>query len=58
MGPIRELTTAQLKVIDQKDIRQINEQDYIKALKIIKPSVSQQNLIKYNTWGAQFGTLK
>ena len=58
MGPIRELTTAQLKIIQQKDIRQINEQDYIHALKIIRPSVSQSNLNQYTTWGAQFGTVK
>ena len=56
MGPIRELTTAELRVVTATNIRSICELDYINALKVIKPSVSSHNLKQFISWGNQFGT--
>lgn len=56
MGPIRELTPAQLQTIKSTDIRGINEKDYEEALKVIRPSVTASNLAQFTSWAAQFGT--
>ena len=56
MGPIRELTPNELRTINATAIRPIQEQDYINALKVIKPSVSSHNLKQFISWGTQFGT--
>ena len=56
MGPIRELTPNELRTINATAIRPIQEQDYINALKVIKPSVSSHNLKQFISWGNQFGT--
>ena len=57
MGPIRELTTEQLKIISSNEIRNMNENDYLVAIKVIRPSVSKQNLQQFVTWSSQFGTM-
>ncbi|CAF0767171.1 unnamed protein product [Rotaria sordida] len=55
MGPVRELRVDQLKELSVSRIRPISRQDFIQALRKIRPSVSPSTLEKYITWDRQFG---
>jgi SpoVK/Ycf46/Vps4 family AAA+-type ATPase len=57
MGPIRQLTPAELQTIKSSDIRCISEADYLEALKVIRPSVTSSNLAQFTTWASQYGTV-
>jgi len=56
MRPIRELARAGL--LDKKDAkpRPVTMEDFIEALKIIKPSVSEKEIYKYEEWAKSFGS--
>jgi hypothetical protein len=56
MTPIREMDVA--GVLKDKTIkpRNPNMNDFENALKSIKPSVSQHELVKFVEWDDEFGT--
>ena len=58
MGPIRALGPAALLTVKAEDVRQVNEQDLLEALRNVRPSVGQDKLGKYLTWSEQFGTTR
>lgn len=58
MGPIRSLGAAALRTVKAEDVRQINEEDLLDALRNIRPSVSQGTLGEYVKWSAQYGTTR
>ncbi|CAF0802335.1 unnamed protein product [Rotaria sordida] len=55
MGPVRELRVDQLKELSVSRIRPISRQDFIQALRKIRPSVSPSTLEKYIRWDREFG---
>ncbi len=56
MRPIRELARAGL--LDQKDAkpRPVKMEDFLEALKVVKPSVSKSEIAKYEKWAREFGS--
>jgi SpoVK/Ycf46/Vps4 family AAA+-type ATPase len=58
LGPIRDITPAQLKTVKAEEVRLININDFINALRIIRPSVSQENLKNFVKWSEQFGVTR
>ena len=51
MEPVREIPPNQiLKIKGESAIRSINLQDFMKALRNIRPSVSKQSLLEYAIW--------
>lgn len=53
MQPIRAVSNIQNIQVD--DVRPINCDDFMKAFKQIRPSVSQQDLVGFIAWNASFG---
>lgn len=44
-----------VKNVNPKEIRAINEQDFMNALKRIRRSVGTQSIIAYEKWAKEFG---
>ncbi|XP_041969081.1 spastin isoform X2 [Aricia agestis] len=57
LGPIRELDPEEVKCLDLSLVRSITFQDFIEALKRIRPSVSPHSLVAYEKWSVQYGEL-
>jgi len=57
LGPIRELSTAKLKVLDSDKMRNINVSDFMDSLKKVRKSVSQRTLKSYEDWNAEYGDM-
>ncbi|XP_038206771.1 spastin isoform X3 [Zerene cesonia] len=57
LGPIRELDPEEVKCLDLSLVRSITYQDFIDALKRIRPSVSPHSLAAYEKWSVQYGEL-
>ncbi|XP_050666026.1 spastin isoform X3 [Leptidea sinapis] len=57
LGPIRELDPEEVKCLDLSLVRSITYQDFIDALKRIRPSVSPHSLVAYEKWSVQYGEL-
>ncbi|CAB3246340.1 unnamed protein product [Arctia plantaginis] len=57
LGPIRELDPEEVKCLDLSLVRSITYQDFIDALKRIRPSVSPHSLAAYEKWSVQYGDL-
>ncbi|CAI1980491.1 hypothetical protein SEUBUCD646_0E01310 [Saccharomyces eubayanus] len=55
MGPLRDLGDKLLET-DRDMIRPIGLVDFKSSLQYIKPSVSQDGLVKYEEWASQFGS--
>ncbi|KAG8348031.1 AAA domain [Trypanosoma vivax] len=55
MGPLREVTTR-LKDVALCDLRPIKRQDFMQALRRIRPSVGTSEVQRYLEWNRQFGT--
>eukprot|EP01034_Spumella_vulgaris_P026162 gene26162-32697_t len=55
LGPIRELGAAALRTIKAEEVRCINDQDFVNAVRNIRPSVSQDTLQAFVKWSQQFG---
>ncbi|CAF3935309.1 unnamed protein product [Rotaria sp. Silwood2] len=55
MGPVRELRVDELKQLSISRIRPISREDFVQALRKIRPSVSPSTLEKYITWNRTFG---
>lgn len=56
MRPIRELSCAQLQTVDLQQLRQMNRDDLLSAMKIVKPSVPQGVLTDFKEWNEEFGS--
>lgn len=50
-----EIDMDRVKNVNPKEIRAINEQDFMNALKRIRRSVAQQSIIAYEKWAKEFG---
>ncbi|XP_047505420.1 spastin isoform X3 [Pieris napi] len=57
LGPIRELDPEEVKCLDLSLVRNIMYQDFMDALKRIRPSVSPHSLVAYEKWSVQYGEL-
>ncbi|KAJ2953086.1 hypothetical protein O0L34_g648 [Tuta absoluta] len=57
LGPIRELDPEEVKCLDLSLVRSITYQDFMDALKRIRPSVSPHTLVAYEKWSLQYGDL-
>eukprot|EP00092_Neocalanus_flemingeri_P017445 GFUD01018870.1.p1 GENE.GFUD01018870.1~~GFUD01018870.1.p1 ORF type:complete len:724 (-),score=245.32 GFUD01018870.1:141-2312(-) len=55
MGPIRSLDFSQIASVRPDQVRPINHQDLLAALKQVKASVGQKDLELYKLWDKQFG---
>ncbi|AJU53989.1 BMC_2a_G0015140.mRNA.1.CDS.1 [Saccharomyces cerevisiae] len=55
MGPLRDLGDKLLET-EREMIRPIGLVDFKNSLEYIKPSVSQDGLVKYEKWASQFGS--
>lgn len=55
LGPIRELGVAKLKTVRAEEVRPISAKDFVDAIRIIRPSVSGDNLDQFRRWSEQFG---
>jgi spastin len=55
MGAVRELRVDQLKKLSVSRIRPVSRQDFVEALRKIRPSVTPSTLEKYVTWNRTFG---
>jgi SpoVK/Ycf46/Vps4 family AAA+-type ATPase len=58
LGPIREIGTAALRTIRAEEVRPMNTQDFVEALRVIRPSVSGDNLKTFAKWSEQFGVTR
>lgn len=56
MRPIRELSCAQLQTVDLQQLRQMNRDDLLSAMRIVKPSVPQSVLKAFQEWNDEFGS--
>lgn len=52
-----ELDPEEVKCLDLSLVRPITFQDFMDALKRIRPSVSPQSLVAYEKWSVQYGDL-
>ncbi|CAI6368698.1 unnamed protein product [Macrosiphum euphorbiae] len=55
LGPIRSMSFDMINKIEADQVRPINLQDFLSALKIVMPSVSSEDLNHYVTWNDKFG---
>ncbi|XP_060880854.1 fidgetin-like protein 1 isoform X1 [Metopolophium dirhodum] len=55
LGPIRSMSFDMINNIEADQVRPINLQDFLSALKIVMPSVSSEDLNHYVTWNDKFG---
>lgn len=52
-----ELDPEEVKCLDLSLVRSITFQDFLDALKRIRPSVSPHSLATYEKWSVQYGEL-
>jgi SpoVK/Ycf46/Vps4 family AAA+-type ATPase len=58
MGPIREMSSAQLATVRVEDLRAVAERDFLESVQTIRPSVSPDSLQEYQSWAEQFGVTR
>lgn len=58
MQPIRFITDENIADLAIGDLRGIDYNDFLHALKCVKPSVSLSNLEQYEVWNKEFGTFE
>ena len=60
MGPIRDMISLNAEENaenwDEKQIRKVVKDDFIKALKNVKSSVSPSEIVRYREWNTVFGS--
>ena len=52
---LRELLPSALRTIKVDEVRALNEQDFLHAIRNIRPSVSSDNLNTFQKWAEQYG---
>lgn len=55
LGPIRSINFDMINNIEADQVRPINLQDFLSALKIVMPSVSSEDLNHYVIWNDKYG---
>jgi SpoVK/Ycf46/Vps4 family AAA+-type ATPase len=55
LGPIREVSAARLKTIKAEEVRPMKLADFIGAVEVIRPSVSNGNIEQFQKWSDQYG---
>ena len=58
LGPIREMSAAALRTVKAEDVRPINVRDFESAIRVIRPSVSGDNLKQFQKWSEQYGVTR
>jgi SpoVK/Ycf46/Vps4 family AAA+-type ATPase len=60
MGPIREMIAKNSQIEadqwDEKNIREVNLEDFTLALKNVKSSVGPEEIVRYKEWNKTFGS--
>ena len=56
LGPIRSLDVEDIFQVSKEEVRSINYEDFINALSLVKPSVSENDLDVYIQWNDKFGS--
>ncbi|KAK7198573.1 metalloprotease [Novymonas esmeraldas] len=56
MGPLREMSVAQLSAVAAADLRPVDRRDFRHALRRLKPSVGAAEVRRYVEWNALFGS--
>lgn len=56
MGPVRMISLSQLGHIDANSVRPVDVNDFLKALKCIRASVSPNDLKQYIEWDNTYGS--
>ena len=56
LGPIRSLDVADIFQVSKEEVRPINYEDFVIALSLVKPSVSDSDLEVYMQWNDKFGS--
>ncbi|KAL7722980.1 AAA+ ATPase domain-containing protein [Entamoeba marina] len=58
-GPIRELGLKGMSIaeVNRDEVRPVLKTDFINSLKIIRPSVSQDDLLDYINWNEKYGSV-
>ncbi|XP_062502210.1 spastin-like [Corticium candelabrum] len=55
MGPLRDLSPAEVRDMPADQVRKLNLQDFKNSLKRIRPSVNPHSLKAYEVWNQQYG---
>lgn len=58
MGPLRDLSGKDFRLVKNDDVRPISHQDFLDALTQVRPSVSQKDLDGYLQYEKAHGSLK
>jgi SpoVK/Ycf46/Vps4 family AAA+-type ATPase len=53
LGPVRCIDILTVKA---SDIRAISSDDFVNALKVIRPSVTPESLVEFEEWNQLYGT--
>ncbi len=56
MRPVRELDTTGALANPEITARPVNMEDFMTSLKVVKPSVSPEELKRFEEWASEFGT--
>jgi fidgetin-like protein 1 len=56
MRPVRELSSAQLAVVDVQSLRSLTAADLSGSMSVVKPSVPANVLKNFEDWNAKFGS--
>ncbi len=54
MAPIRELDEAGMLAKSDAKIRPVTRDDFVNALRVVKPSVSPSEIVKFKEWAKEF----
>ena len=55
-GPIRRVPPEKLLTVAAHSLKAVTEEDFMSAIKIIRPSSGQESLKHYAKWTSEFGT--
>lgn len=56
LGPVRDIKAELIASIKLEDVRSILYKDFIEAIKQVKASVAQSDLVSYLDWNSKFGS--
>ncbi|KAK4883435.1 hypothetical protein RN001_006754 [Aquatica leii] len=56
LGPIRSISLNQMETIDANEVRPVGMEDFIKALSLVRSSVSPKDLHQYIEWNQVYGS--
>uniref|UniRef100_T1JG46 Fidgetin-like protein 1 n=1 Tax=Strigamia maritima TaxID=126957 RepID=T1JG46_STRMM len=56
LGPIRSIDFSMIQKIQPNEVRPINYEDFVDALRRVKTSVSDQNMKEYVEWNYKYGS--